>query len=139
MRSLFIRDFDGIVKGPASLQKYVRVCVFLNKIGVRQPRPRKHHNLTHTNAKEHVCVCITELQKTPSFEHYTLSDKAMDYRILFMDEDQDRMYVGCKDHVLSMDINNISQTTLKVREQSTLLYINMKCSRTLLQLLKNQW
>jgi len=60
----------------------------------------------------------------------------MDYRILFMDEDQDRMYVGCKDHVLSMDINNISQNTLKVREQLTLLYINMKRSRTLLQMLK---
>uniref|UniRef100_A0A8B9RLS8 Semaphorin-3C n=1 Tax=Astyanax mexicanus TaxID=7994 RepID=A0A8B9RLS8_ASTMX len=42
------------------------------------------------------------------------SKKAMDYRILFMDEDQDRMYVGCKDHVLSMDINNITQGTLKI-------------------------
>uniref|UniRef100_A0A8C1IBP4 Semaphorin-3C n=1 Tax=Cyprinus carpio TaxID=7962 RepID=A0A8C1IBP4_CYPCA len=63
---------------------------------------------------KHVCVCITELQKTQSFEHFTLSEKAMDYRILFMDEDQDRMYVGCKDHVLSMDINNISQTPLKI-------------------------
>uniref|UniRef100_A0A8C5DXW8 Semaphorin-3C n=1 Tax=Gouania willdenowi TaxID=441366 RepID=A0A8C5DXW8_GOUWI len=38
----------------------------------------------------------------------------MDYRILQMDEDQDRMYVGCKDHVLSMDINNITHGTLKV-------------------------
>lgn len=38
----------------------------------------------------------------------------MDYRILHMDEDQDRMYVGCKDHVLSMDINNITHDTLKV-------------------------
>uniref|UniRef100_A0A8P4KBD2 Semaphorin-3C n=1 Tax=Dicentrarchus labrax TaxID=13489 RepID=A0A8P4KBD2_DICLA len=43
-----------------------------------------------------------------------ISDKAMDYRILQMDEDQDRMYVGCKDHVLSMDINNITHGTLKV-------------------------
>uniref|UniRef100_A0A8C1YN38 Semaphorin-3C n=1 Tax=Cyprinus carpio TaxID=7962 RepID=A0A8C1YN38_CYPCA len=73
----------------------------------------KHQNLIY-KCKEHVCVCITELQKTQSFEHYTLSEKAMDYRILFMDEDQDRMYVGCKDHVLSMDINNISQTPLKI-------------------------
>lgn len=32
-----------------------------------------------------------------------------------MDEDQDRMYVGCKDHVLSVDINNITHGTLKVR------------------------
>lgn len=38
----------------------------------------------------------------------------MDYRILHMDEDQDRMYVGCKDHVLSMDINNVTDGTLKV-------------------------
>uniref|UniRef100_A0A6Q2ZF32 Semaphorin-3C n=1 Tax=Esox lucius TaxID=8010 RepID=A0A6Q2ZF32_ESOLU len=46
--------------------------------------------------------------------YYSLSEKPMDYRILLMDEDQDRMYVGCKDHVLSMDINNISLGTLKV-------------------------
>uniref|UniRef100_A0A8B9LJ02 Semaphorin-3C n=1 Tax=Astyanax mexicanus TaxID=7994 RepID=A0A8B9LJ02_ASTMX len=55
-----------------------------------------------------------QLQTTQAFEFYTLSEKAMDYRILFMDEDQDRMYVGCKDHVLSMDINNITQGTLKI-------------------------
>uniref|UniRef100_A0A8C2D9W7 Semaphorin-3C n=1 Tax=Cyprinus carpio TaxID=7962 RepID=A0A8C2D9W7_CYPCA len=61
-----------------------------------------------------VFLSFQELQKTQSFEHFTLSEKAMDYRILFMDEDQDRMYVGCKDHVLSMDINNISQTPLKI-------------------------
>ncbi|CAB1420941.1 unnamed protein product, partial [Pleuronectes platessa] len=54
------------------------------------------------------------LQASQSFEHYSISDKAMDYRILQMDEDQDRMYVGCKDHVLSMDINNISHGSLKV-------------------------
>lgn len=56
----------------------------------------------------------TDLQASHSFEHYSISDKAMDYRILQMDEDQDRMYVGCKDHVLSMDINNITHGTLKV-------------------------
>ncbi len=58
----------------------------------------------------------------------------MDYRILFMDEDQDRMYVGCKDHALSMDINNISQTLLKVRAVKTsLLDISMKCSTTVVE------
>uniref|UniRef100_A0A665VLX1 Semaphorin-3C n=1 Tax=Echeneis naucrates TaxID=173247 RepID=A0A665VLX1_ECHNA len=45
---------------------------------------------------------------------YSDNSEAMDYRILQMDEDQDRMYVGCKDHVLSMDINNITYGTLKV-------------------------
>ncbi|GLD48325.1 semaphorin-3C [Lates japonicus] len=61
-----------------------------------------------------VFLSFEDLQASQSFEHYSISDKAMDYRILQMDEDQDRMYVGCKDHVLSMDINNITYGTLKV-------------------------
>uniref|UniRef100_A0A671WXK8 Semaphorin-3C n=1 Tax=Sparus aurata TaxID=8175 RepID=A0A671WXK8_SPAAU len=61
-----------------------------------------------------VFLSFEDLQASQSFEHYSISDKAMDYRILKMDEDQDRMYVGCKDHVLSMDINNITHGTLKV-------------------------
>lgn len=72
---------------------------------------------------ECVCVCVSDLQASQSFEHYTISDKAMDYRILHMDEDQDRMYVGCKDHVLSMDINNVTHGTLKVGTRSTLAAI----------------
>lgn len=31
-----------------------------------------------------------------------------------MDEDQDRIYVGSKDHILSLNINNISQDPLSV-------------------------
>uniref|UniRef100_A0A8C5E5I6 Semaphorin-3C n=1 Tax=Gouania willdenowi TaxID=441366 RepID=A0A8C5E5I6_GOUWI len=65
--------------------------------------------------------CVNPLQQIHvfiflfrAFEHYSISDLPMDYRILQMDEDQDRMYVGCKDHVLSMDINNITHGTLKV-------------------------
>ncbi|KAK2832108.1 hypothetical protein Q7C36_015570 [Tachysurus vachellii] len=61
-----------------------------------------------------VFLPFQELQTSHSFEFYTLSEKQMDYRILYVDEDQDRMYVGCKDHLLSMDINNITQGTLKV-------------------------
>uniref|UniRef100_A0A669E0E1 Semaphorin-3C n=1 Tax=Oreochromis niloticus TaxID=8128 RepID=A0A669E0E1_ORENI len=53
-------------------------------------------------------------QMLKSFLFGSLRHKAMDYRLLQMDEDQDRMYVGCKDHVLSMDINNITHGTLKV-------------------------
>ncbi|XP_031591620.1 semaphorin-3C [Oreochromis aureus] len=69
--------------------------------GLPQPLPR-------------VFLSFEDLQASESFEHYSISDKAMDYRLLQMDEDQDRMYVGCKDHVLSMDINNITHGTLKV-------------------------
>lgn len=69
-----------------------------------------------------LCVRLSDLQASQSFEHYSISDKAMDYRILQMDEDQDRMYVGCKDHVLSMDINNITHGTLKVRQMLPSLF-----------------
>lgn len=68
-------------------------------------------------------MCLLDLQASESFEHYSISDKAMDYRLLQMDEDQDRMYVGCKDHVLSMDINNITHGTLKV-SRCLLLQLN---------------
>lgn len=61
-----------------------------------------------------VVLSFEDLRASDSFEHYSITDKPMDYRILHMDEDQDRMYVGCKDHVLSMDINNITAGTLKV-------------------------
>uniref|UniRef100_A0A3Q2C6S9 Semaphorin-3C n=1 Tax=Cyprinodon variegatus TaxID=28743 RepID=A0A3Q2C6S9_CYPVA len=57
---------------------------------------------------------FADLMASQSFEHFSLSDKPMDYRILHMDEDQDRMYVGCKNHVLSMDLNNITHGTLKL-------------------------
>lgn len=52
-----------------------------------------------------------------------------------MDEDQDRMYVGCKDHVLSMDLNNITHGTLKVsrwfeltREENRFLFCSAQLS-----------
>ncbi|XP_068162969.1 semaphorin-3C [Antennarius striatus] len=67
-----------------------------------------------TQTLPRIFLSFEDLQASQSFEHYSISDKAMDYRILQMDEDQDRMYVGCKDHVLSMDINNITHGTLKV-------------------------
>ncbi|XP_017158394.1 semaphorin-3C [Poecilia reticulata] len=69
--------------------------------GLHQPVPR-------------VFLSFGDLKGSQSFEHFSISDKAMDYRILHMDEDQDRMYVGCKDHVLSMDLNNITHGTLKM-------------------------
>ncbi|KAF7693777.1 hypothetical protein HF521_007530 [Silurus meridionalis] len=61
-----------------------------------------------------IFLSFQELQASHWLEFYTLSEKQMDYRLLYVDEDQDRMYVGCKDHLLSMDINNISQGTLKI-------------------------
>ncbi|XP_068505776.1 semaphorin-3C isoform X2 [Syngnathus scovelli] len=77
------------------------VSVFSGAAGLPQPLPR-------------VFLSFDELESAALSEHYALSDRPMDYRILHVDEDQDRMYVGCKDHVLSMDINNITHAVQKV-------------------------
>eukprot|EP00069_Balaena_mysticetus_P004182 bmy_17146T0 len=55
-----------------------------------------------------------ELRETKTSEYFSLSHHPLDYRILLMDEDQDRIYVGSKDHILSLNINNISQEPLSV-------------------------
>ncbi|XP_041833861.1 semaphorin-3C [Melanotaenia boesemani] len=96
---------EGLARPPlVSVMAFSFLAFFLLCNGVSslpQPLPR-------------VFLSFEDLQTSLSFEYYNLSEKAMDYRILHMDEDQDRMYVGCKDHVLSMDINNITHGTLKV-------------------------
>lgn len=61
-----------------------------------------------------VSLTFNELQETKTSEFYSISQSPLDYRILLMDEDQDRIYVGSKDHILSLNINNISQNPLSV-------------------------
>ncbi|MGH0126343.1 UNVERIFIED_CONTAM: hypothetical protein FKN15_069166 [Acipenser sinensis] len=63
--------------------------------------------------KEWLCG-VQELQATQTAQHHSVSQYPMDYRILQMDEDQDRIYVGSKDHILSLNINNITQESLTV-------------------------
>lgn len=65
-------------------------------------------------------LSFAELQETKTAQFYALSHHPLDYRILVMDEDQDRIYVGSKDHILSLNINNISQDPLSVSPQSAL-------------------
>ncbi|XP_037616782.1 semaphorin-3C [Sebastes umbrosus] len=94
---------EGLARPPLVLAlALLALCLLSTGVSsLPQPLPR-------------VFLSFEDLQDSQSFEHYSISDKAMDYRILQMDEDQDRMYVGSKDHVLSMDINNITHGTLKV-------------------------
>lgn len=61
-----------------------------------------------------VSLTFNELQETKTSEYYSISQSPLDYRILLMDEDQDRIYVGSKDHILSLNINNISHNPLSV-------------------------
>uniref|UniRef100_S4RG45 Semaphorin 3F n=1 Tax=Petromyzon marinus TaxID=7757 RepID=S4RG45_PETMA len=59
------------------------------------------------------CLCL-ELVATQSSEHLHPMHGSSDYHILLMDEDKDRIYIGAKDYVYSLDMNNISRTPLKV-------------------------
>ncbi|KAE8616416.1 hypothetical protein XENTR_v10008801 [Xenopus tropicalis] len=61
-----------------------------------------------------IFLTLHELQETKTSEFYSISQSPLDYRILLMDEDQDRIYVGSKDHILSLNINNISHDPLSV-------------------------
>ncbi|NWQ70495.1 SEM3C protein, partial [Neopipo cinnamomea] len=61
-----------------------------------------------------VFLTFNELQETKTSEYHRISHSPLDYRILLMDEDQDRIYVGSKDHILSLNINNISQDPLSI-------------------------
>uniref|UniRef100_A0A8C5KXY6 Semaphorin-3C n=2 Tax=Jaculus jaculus TaxID=51337 RepID=A0A8C5KXY6_JACJA len=61
-----------------------------------------------------VYLTFDDLRETKTSEYFSLSHHLLDYRILLMDEDQDRIYVGSKDHILSLNINNISQEPLSV-------------------------
>ncbi|KAM6136780.1 semaphorin-3C [Pterocles gutturalis] len=61
-----------------------------------------------------VFLTFNELQETKTSEYHRISHNLLDYRILLMDEDQDRIYVGSKDHILSLNINNISQDPLSI-------------------------
>ncbi|KAG9472289.1 semaphorin-3F isoform X3 [Eleutherodactylus coqui] len=47
---------------------------------------------------------------TAHFLHFLLN--TTDYRILLKDEDHDRMYVGCKDYILSLDLQDINREPL---------------------------
>uniref|UniRef100_A0AAQ5ZIJ9 Sema domain, immunoglobulin domain (Ig), short basic domain, secreted, (semaphorin) 3Fb n=1 Tax=Amphiprion ocellaris TaxID=80972 RepID=A0AAQ5ZIJ9_AMPOC len=52
---------------------------------------------------------------TGTAHHFAYLLNTSDYRILRMDEDHDRMYVGSKDHILSLDLHDINKDPHIVR------------------------
>ncbi|KAL0180868.1 hypothetical protein M9458_023274, partial [Cirrhinus mrigala] len=49
---------------------------------------------------------------TGTAHHFSFLLNTSDYRILRMDEDHDRMYVGSKDYILSLDLHDINREPL---------------------------
>lgn len=56
-----------------------------------------------------------ELKATGTAHFFNFLLNTTDYRILLKDEDHDRMYVGSKDYVLSLDLHDINREPLIVR------------------------
>ncbi|XP_006109499.2 semaphorin-3F, partial [Myotis lucifugus] len=54
----------------------------------------------------------TELKATGTAHFFNFLLNTTDYRILLKDEDHDRMYVGSKDYVLSLDLHDINREPL---------------------------
>ncbi|XP_023659911.1 semaphorin-3F-like [Paramormyrops kingsleyae] len=59
-----------------------------------------------------VFLSFKDLRATGSAQHFTYLLNSTDYRILRMDEDHDRMYVGSKDFILSLDLHDINKEPL---------------------------
>uniref|UniRef100_A0A8C8M823 Semaphorin-3C n=2 Tax=Oncorhynchus TaxID=8016 RepID=A0A8C8M823_ONCTS len=59
-----------------------------------------------------VFLSFKELRSTGTAHHFSFLLNSTDYRILRMDEDHDRMYVGSKDYILSLDLHDINKEPL---------------------------
>lgn len=68
------------------------------------------------------CSSLSELKSTGTAHHFAFLLNSTDYRVLRMDEDHDRMYVGSKDYILSLDLNDINKEPLIVSKSVILLY-----------------
>ncbi|XP_042263398.1 semaphorin-3F isoform X1 [Thunnus maccoyii] len=60
-------------------------------------------------AAPRVFISFKELRSTGTAHHFAYLLNTSNYRILRMDEDHDRMYVGSKDHILSLDLHDINK------------------------------
>lgn len=69
------------------------------------------------------------MRSTGTAHYFSFLLNTSDYRILRMDEDHDRMYVGSKDYILSLDLHDINREPLIVRTNTKhsiyLLQINV--------------
>lgn len=63
-------------------------------------------------ATPRVRLSFKELKATGTAHFFNFLLNTTDYRILFKDEDHDRMYVGSKDYVLSLDLHDINREPL---------------------------
>uniref|UniRef100_A0A8C4YYA9 Sema domain, immunoglobulin domain (Ig), short basic domain, secreted, (semaphorin) 3Gb n=1 Tax=Gadus morhua TaxID=8049 RepID=A0A8C4YYA9_GADMO len=60
-----------------------------------------------------VCVAVwTELLETRTARPFSFSFNTSDYRILHMDQDQGRLYLGCREYLVALDMHNVNKEPL---------------------------
>lgn len=67
---------------------------------------------TWTSRPARVYLSYKELMESRTARFFSFGFNTSDYRILLLDQDQDRMYVGSRDYVVSMDLGNINREPL---------------------------
>ncbi|CAH2316154.1 semaphorin-3F-like [Pelobates cultripes] len=65
-----------------------------------------------TSRPPRVYLSYRDLMESRSARSFTFGFNTSDYRILLLDQDQDRMYVGSRDYLLSLDLGNINREPL---------------------------
>uniref|UniRef100_A0A3P9JEE9 Semaphorin-3F n=1 Tax=Oryzias latipes TaxID=8090 RepID=A0A3P9JEE9_ORYLA len=60
-------------------------------------------------AAPRVFISFKELRSTGTAHQFAYLINTSDFRILRMDEDHDHMYVGSKDHILSLDLHDVNR------------------------------
>lgn len=63
-----------------------------------------------------------ELMDTRTVRPFSLSFNTSDYRILHMDQDQGRLYLGSREYLVSLDMQNVNKEPLIVRRAGTCTY-----------------
>lgn len=61
----------------------------------------------------------TELMDTKAARPFSFSFNTSDYRILLMDQDQGRLYLGSREYLVALDMHNVNKEPLIVRRNST--------------------
>uniref|UniRef100_A0AAR2KCJ3 Sema domain, immunoglobulin domain (Ig), short basic domain, secreted, (semaphorin) 3Gb n=1 Tax=Pygocentrus nattereri TaxID=42514 RepID=A0AAR2KCJ3_PYGNA len=64
-------------------------------------------------------ICLTELLETRTIRPFSFSFNTSDYRILHMDQDQGRLYLGSREYLVSLDMQNINKEPLIIHWPAT--------------------
>ncbi|XP_043936050.1 semaphorin-3F-like [Protopterus annectens] len=67
---------------------------------------------SHRQSVPRVYLTLKGLMETRTSRPFNFAFNTSDYRILLMDQDQDRLYVGTREYVVALDLQNINKEPL---------------------------